>query len=301
MTKRIQVTEAARRLGVTRQTVINWGERGIIKLHKVERGFHGYVYWVDENVIDTLSDVTTDIHAAKKKLQKELDDIRKEMKEARKERRDIRNHIFLIKKFGRKTIAENFYLAIPDMLRDLDIIKAHDAEIMKDVIGGMDMETISDKYGVTWTQISFIFLRGCRKAVQLTKVKQAVDRCEELEKENAMLLSQLRILSEKVKTQEEEAINADEAELRDLCRCFNTRLEDYRLSVRALNCLKAADVETVGDLVRCTKSDLLKFRNFGKKSLCELEDLIEDLGFTFGMNIDKYQIALLNAQFNNNQ
>ena len=69
-----------------------------------------------------------------------------------------------------------------------------------------------------------------------------------------------------------------------------TKLVDLDLSVRALNCLKAADVDTLGDLVQFNKNDLLKFRNFGKKSLTELEDLVKTKGLEFGMNISKYKL-----------
>jgi DNA-directed RNA polymerase subunit alpha len=62
------------------------------------------------------------------------------------------------------------------------------------------------------------------------------------------------------------------------------------LSVRALNCLKAAEVATLGQLVQFNKNDLLKFRNFGKKSLTEIEDLIKTKGLNFGMNVDKYRL-----------
>ena len=68
------------------------------------------------------------------------------------------------------------------------------------------------------------------------------------------------------------------------------RLVDMDLSVRALNCLKAADVETLGELVQFNKNDLLKFRNFGKKSLTELDELLENLNLTFGMDITKYKL-----------
>jgi DNA-directed RNA polymerase subunit alpha len=71
---------------------------------------------------------------------------------------------------------------------------------------------------------------------------------------------------------------------------LKTKLVDMDLSVRALNCLKAADVEALGDLVAFAKSDLLKFRNFGKKSLNELEDLVDNKGLTFGMNVAKYKL-----------
>lgn len=71
---------------------------------------------------------------------------------------------------------------------------------------------------------------------------------------------------------------------------LKTKLVDMDLSVRALNCLKAADIDTLGDLVSFNKNDLLKFRNFGKKSLTELEDLVENKGLSFGMNVAKYKL-----------
>lgn len=71
---------------------------------------------------------------------------------------------------------------------------------------------------------------------------------------------------------------------------LKTKLVDLDLSVRALNCLKAADVETLGDLVSYNKNDLLKFRNFGKKSLAELEEMVKGKGLEFGMNVSKYKL-----------
>ena len=62
------------------------------------------------------------------------------------------------------------------------------------------------------------------------------------------------------------------------------------LSVRALNCLKAAEVDTLGDLVSFNKNDLMKFRNFGKKSLTELEELVQSKGLEFGMDLAKYKL-----------
>ncbi len=69
-----------------------------------------------------------------------------------------------------------------------------------------------------------------------------------------------------------------------------SKLADLDLSVRALNCLKSAEIDTLGDLVSFDKNDLLKFRNFGKKSLSELEDLVDTKGLAFGMDVTKYKI-----------
>jgi DNA-directed RNA polymerase subunit alpha len=71
---------------------------------------------------------------------------------------------------------------------------------------------------------------------------------------------------------------------------LKTKLVDMDLSVRALNCLKAADVETLGELVTFNRNDLLKFRNFGKKSLTELDDLLQNMNLSFGMDTSKYKL-----------
>ncbi|MBM3418861.1 MAG: DNA-directed RNA polymerase subunit alpha [Bacteroidetes bacterium] len=102
-----------------------------------------------------------------------------------------------------------------------------------------------------------------------------------------MLFSDERItLDSEIKAETEEF---DETSLH-MRQLLKTKLVDMDLSVRALNCLKAADVETLGDLVSYAKSDLLKFRNFGKKSLTELEDLVDNKGLSFGMNVAKYKL-----------
>jgi DNA-directed RNA polymerase subunit alpha len=102
-----------------------------------------------------------------------------------------------------------------------------------------------------------------------------------------MLFSDERITLESDAKSETEEFDETSLHMRQLLK---TKLVDMDLSVRALNCLKAADVETLGDLVSYAKADLLKFRNFGKKSLTELEDLVDNKGLTFGMNVSKYKL-----------
>lgn len=97
---------------------------------------------------------------------------------------------------------------------------------------------------------------------------------------------------EKITLDTEEKAVAEEFDENSLHirQLLKTKLVDMDLSVRALNCLKAADVETLGDLVQFNKNDLLKFRNFGKKSLTELEELVKAKGLEFGMNVAKYKL-----------
>jgi DNA-directed RNA polymerase subunit alpha len=117
--------------------------------------------------------------------------------------------------------------------------------------------------------------------------KEALKDAAKILIQHFMLFSDERItLDNEMKTETEEF---DESSLH-MRQLLKTKLTDMDLSVRALNCLKAADVETLGDLVSFAKSDLLKFRNFGKKSLTELEDLVDNKGLTFGMNVAKYKL-----------
>jgi DNA-directed RNA polymerase subunit alpha len=91
-------------------------------------------------------------------------------------------------------------------------------------------------------------------------------------------------------TDEKFANEEFDEEVLHMRQLLKAKLVDLDLSVRALNCLKAAEVETLGDLVKFNKNDLLKFRNFGKKSLTELEELLTNMNLTFGMDTSKYKL-----------
>ena len=102
-----------------------------------------------------------------------------------------------------------------------------------------------------------------------------------------MLFSDEKIIIEEQEKSNSSALDEEILRMRQL---LNSRLSDMDLSVRALNCLKAAEVDTLGQLVKYHRNDLLKFRNFGKKSLTGLDQLLERNGLAFGMDISKYKL-----------
>lgn len=102
-----------------------------------------------------------------------------------------------------------------------------------------------------------------------------------------MLFSDEKITLE---TTEEDGTEEFDEEALHMRQLLKTKLVDMDLSVRALNCLKSAEVETLGELVRYNKTDLLKFRNFGRKSLTELDELLSNLNLQFGMDISRYKL-----------
>ncbi|GAB2766190.1 DNA-directed RNA polymerase subunit alpha [Rhabdobacter roseus] len=102
-----------------------------------------------------------------------------------------------------------------------------------------------------------------------------------------MLFSDQTMTFEKQKAEEENQVDEEMLRMRKLLK---TSLSELDLSVRAYNCLKSADVKTLGDLVKLEISDMMKFRNFGKKSLTELEQLVAEKSLTFGMDVTKYRL-----------
>ncbi|MFO7789482.1 MAG: DNA-directed RNA polymerase subunit alpha [Bacteroidales bacterium] len=117
--------------------------------------------------------------------------------------------------------------------------------------------------------------------------KEALKEAAKILIQHFMLFSDEKITLDEDESMENEEFDEEVLHMRQLLK---TKLVDLDLSVRALNCLKAADVVTLGDLVQYNKSDLLKFRNFGRKSLSELEDLLANLNLDFGIDTSKYKL-----------
>lgn len=117
--------------------------------------------------------------------------------------------------------------------------------------------------------------------------KEALKEAARILIQHFMLFSDEKITLETDEQDGEEEFDEEVLHMRQLLK---SKLVDMDLSVRALNCLKSAEVETLGELVVFNKTDLLKFRNFGKKSLTELDELLANLNLSFGMDISKYKL-----------
>ncbi len=117
--------------------------------------------------------------------------------------------------------------------------------------------------------------------------KEALKEAAKILIQHFLLFSDEKITIEEEEKQHEEELDEEILHMRQILK---KRLVDLDLSVRALNCLKAAGVNTLGDLVQYQKEDLLKFRNFGKKSLAEIEELLDNYSLDFGMDVSKYKL-----------
>ncbi len=169
-------------------------------------------------------------------------------------------------------------------------------------------EPVDAEFGLIAIDAIFTPIRNVKYSVENYRVEQKTDYEKlliEIEtdgsihpkdalKEAAKILIYHFMLfsDEKITLDSEDKLANEEfdEEVLHMRQLLKTKLIDLDLSVRALNCLKAAEVETLGDLVKFNKNDLLKFRNFGKKSLTELDELLESMGLTFGMDVTKYRL-----------
>jgi DNA-directed RNA polymerase subunit alpha len=118
----------------------------------------------------------------------------------------------------------------------------------------------------------------------------SIEPKQALTEASKILIQHFMLFSDEKISLEENAIEEFDEDTLHMRQLLKTDLTEFGLSVRALNCLKTAEVFTLGELVSFKKSDMLKFRNFGKKSLTELEDLIAEKGLTFGFDIAKYNL-----------
>jgi DNA-directed RNA polymerase subunit alpha len=118
----------------------------------------------------------------------------------------------------------------------------------------------------------------------------SIDPKQALTEASKILIQHFMLFSDEKINLEQDTVEEFDEDTLHMRQLLKTELTEFGLSVRALNCLKTAEVFTLGELVSFKKSDMLKFRNFGKKSLSELEDLIEDKGLTFGFDTARYNL-----------
>lgn len=171
-----------------------------------------------------------------------------------------------------------------------------------------DNKPADQNFGFISIDSVFTPIKNVKYSVENTRVEQKTDYEQltldietdgSIHPENALkgaahiLIQHFMLFSDQnmiLETQEAGEPEQVDEELLHMRKLLKTNLNDLDLSVRAYNCLKAADVRTLGDLVSLEISDMMKFRNFGKKSLAELEQLVSDKGLTFGMDLGKYKL-----------
>ena len=206
-----------------------------------------------------------------------------------------------------------FEILNPDhVICDLDESASFDLELTIDkgrgYVSAEENKPSEQVFGYIPIDSIFTPIKNVKYSVENTRVEQKTDYEKlildietdgsihpekALEGAAYILIQHFMLFSDKsieLETEKKGEIEQVDEELLHMRKLLKTPLNDLDLSVRAYNCLKAADVKSLGDLVRLEISDMMKFRNFGKKSLAELEQLVQEKGLTFGMDLTRYKL-----------
>ena len=300
MGKLISVQDAAKRLGVCDQTLKNWAKDGTIQLKGMGKGSRKF--WVDEDVIAAISDNAADVERAKEDINRMHEELHAEERALRHAIREAKHGIRLVGMGHHGLRTTEFFKSFTWAMSFIGVINEREKKVIDLILTGMSLEDIGDQFGITNSRVLQVFLHACRKCGRHGNLKRYVVEAENAKNELGKLrldYEGLKAAMKKYEMQNEpqdrlgmlrEKYGDDFIEeyrkLDNMCEKFSLALVEQNLSVRALNIIKCADIETIGDLVRYNKSDMLKFRNFGRKTLTELDDLLESLGLRFGMDVD---------------
>ena len=303
MAQIIQVAEAAKRLGVSRQTLMNWSSDGIIDVRNIAGSNKSL--WVDWEALEKLAPIMTDIEKARLALEKQREEMKEEYKRNSACLTEVRNNITGIERLGRLSTKMDFYESIPHIMYELGLINGREMNVVLSIIYGNTLEAIAEQHGLTRQRILQIYAKALRKSKEIGKFKDDVlsleTTREELERAKSTILYLNRELASYKRLEDMENKTMDEkvtalAETDNMIKLLTTRLVDCELSVRALNCLKCIDVDTIGDLVQLNKTDLLKLRNFGRKTMYELDDFLESLNLCWGTDVKAIFVRKMELQ-----
>ena len=289
-TKYISAAQAAKMTGVTTQTIRNLCKAGTLSYQMRSNLFYPNREEV-ERYAATIADVhaiTADIEQYKRTLEDERYRLKNELCDMQAK---YRERMYNLEMFPKRieVIRDTLYAVIEGLRKyetryDFNISK-RELDVVWDALQGKTFEEIGNSmhYPITKEAARQVWAKGLRK---FAYVKGAFYH---LNSENDRLKEELQEKNDEIanlhaKSDGRQAVITDEKRL--LSKILATNVyECGEISVRVLNCLRCAEIETVRDLVKYHRADLLKYRNFGKKSLTELDEFLEDRGLAWGMDV----------------
>lgn len=282
-------TEAAEVLGVHPQSVSNYAAKGV--LHEIRYG--NYIKYPAEEV-DALRNIpefykNEEIEAAVRKMREEMEEMQAQLATGYKEMREEFKRVFTDGHTQTWFRYRELVWSIFNLAAD-ETITYRDKEIVRDVLDLDTLQDIADRYDLTRERVRQIFERSLRRVLRFrdiatSRLETANGAIEELKKKNSKLEATVWALAHPETGKPAEEVVSELEQYRRLPP-FNIKLKDYGISVRAYNCCKAADIETIGDLCSKTRLQLMKLRNFGRKSFNELDGLLEKMNLGWGMWTD---------------
>lgn len=285
MARLITRKEAAELLDCEPQTITNWVEKGAINGHKV-----GNILMVDRESIEhyfddfkALADMATKIADLKTEYKNIIKDQEALLDEARGSSLTSQRakEVFKMNQLTLISLSEGY-------------LKDRESGILTEIVKGVKLEDIGNAFGLTRERVMQIATKAANKLASIEDLKQIRDENKTLKEENNRLSKDNNLLKKYI-TDQRITIDAYENSDKLHSTIFEKRLIDLNLTVRTQNGLKSLNCDTLGDVVKLDISMLMKARNFGKKSLTEIDEFIKRLGLHWGMNPEKMSVEELEA------
>lgn len=280
--------EAAAMLGMSEQSVTNWVNGGILRGHLVGRAL-----MVDRDSISTHFDSLKDLADMEKNIASMKARAHEEEHALRERLKDLSSCSSVLGMADASpSVLKPLVRAILEIAGE-DVLNMREHDILAMVTEGWALDVISEKYSLTKARILQICHKAVRKIACMKSWTEQRRELRGLKKENETLTAGMRALQVRIADLERQLSDRSMKENGDenqnpgsMTLLLNTRLCEFNLTIRCMNILRAEGIDTLEDLVRCRRTDLLKFRNLGKKTLAELDDLLESLNLSFGMDVN---------------
>ena len=290
MSRMISRQEAALMLDMTPQSVSNWIDKGLLKGHYVE----GKQVMVDRHSIEVYFDKLSDLAFMEKRIDAMKAELTQLEASLQVKIKDMRKSDALFDEGNSPRVITATLQALYNVAGE-ELLSWREREVLKDLFEGKSLYDVSQEHYMSYSGMANLCVRSIAKIRELKKYPSLYKEYKELKAENQTLRLYVETLDRILATFQNkvdyeipvtEPNDEDAEELSHLKELLSTRIRDLDINMRTFNCLRAADAETLADVVRMSKNDLLRHRNFGRKCLTQLEDYIESLGLTFGMDVD---------------
>ncbi len=301
--KLMTIGDAEKKTGMSRQTLTNWMDSGLLPGMRTSRSI-----WISTEAINKLLDATVPANNIHKEVEKLNEQYTAQKEELEKKIAEINSSIKDINCALEYCIVPAAKHDVIDRMLEIfgEKLNCRERFIMNQFMNGKTVQEISKALGLSADRLWSVFNYGMKKFNDSTSIFAENERLKEeneimktdyaimkdayinVRNKNAELdeaLRSYRILHENVAPYNGEPLSEEENYMMILLR---TKLEDCNLSKRTMNLMKYAEIETIGDLVSLNKADLLRYRKIGKKTLIELDVLLESQNLSFGMDVQKY-------------
>ena len=282
--KWIKIAEAAAISGFSRQTIRNWIDGGVLP-KKMIRG----IFYVDKDMLMKVLDDAGDVEDARSKLEELKTTYIKESEEYKQLISFQRDKVALNRYLSicvNSAVRTQFFRSVVSMLEVTGVLDCREGDFLTKLLEGEDFSVIGRKYGLNRERVRQIADKAIRKSNDLSAIKKLYADNIDLKLQNNVLKAEIEVLRKRAQVIEAEVSKEEQHELEGLRQLFAIQIVDCDISVRAMNILKGGGIDTIGDLCRLNRLDYLKYRNAGKKTLIELENLLASMNLSFGMDVD---------------